>query len=283
MNSTPNPPELANSTDRILAALKEACEIGPARADEPVRKPEGRAAFHPSDQQSRPAVQGRQSSHVKRLVGLAVAICVCVAAAVTWHSYSGAQPKAGNAGVVAADAVLPQQPPLQATTQPVPPQADPMSSELSQRYQKTADDLASAEEQIRQLKAVQERIDRDNADLAERLKATQEEMARNNAALAEQLRTALAQMERDNAALAEQLKAAQTQMASDNASAVEQLKASQEQIARLVAQTTEPGVRPKTPVPSPRPATAQASKPLPTARPPQARAQPPAFNFLQRR
>jgi hypothetical protein len=68
----------------------------------------------------------------------------------------------------------------------------------------------------------------------------------------------------------EQLKASQDQMAADNAKAIEQLRASQEQLTRLVAKSSVPDPRAKTP--EARPAVASAAhKPPPPA---QARARP---------
>ena len=65
----------------------------------------------------------------------------------------------------------------------------------------------------------------------------------------------------------EQLKASQNQMAADNAKAIEQFKANQEQMAQLMARASEQNLRPKTPVPPPRPNTAPARKPAPQESP----------------
>jgi uncharacterized phage infection (PIP) family protein YhgE len=64
----------------------------------------------------------------------------------------------------------------------------------------------------------------------------------------------------------EQLKASQQQMASDNAKAVEQLKASQDQMTRAIAKASEQNLRPKTPVPPPRPIASPTRKPVPQTR-----------------
>ena len=72
----------------------------------------------------------------------------------------------------------------------------------------------------------------------------------------------------------EQLKAGQEQLANNNAKVVEQLRASQEQMTRLISNTSERNVAPKTSVPPPRPNASQTPKPVPTS--PQARASPQA-------
>src|SRR6266436_1762893 len=98
MNSMPNPKQ-TDPHDVAVAALKEAYEqIERAdkqlpRVDERVSKLEKDAARHPSDQQKRLAVPGRQSSRgrlaVQGLIGLLLAACIG-AAAIAWQSHGDA-------------------------------------------------------------------------------------------------------------------------------------------------------------------------------------------------
>jgi hypothetical protein len=105
------------------------------------------------------------------------------------------------------------------------------ATDMAEWLQTAARDLANAEQAIQQLKASQEQIVRDNAELAERLKATEKQLARDNAAVAERLTATEEQLARDNAAVAERLTATEAQIARDNAQNVEQLKAAQSQMA----------------------------------------------------
>ena len=113
------------------------------------------------------------------------------------------------------------------------------ATDMAEWLQTAARDLANVEQAIQQLKASQEQIVRDNAELAERLKATEEPVARDNAAVAERLTATEAQIARDNAQIVEQLKAAQSQMAHDNAALSGELKAGLEQMTRAIAKASE--------------------------------------------
>ena len=275
MNSMPNPKQ-TDPHDVAVAALKEACEqIERAdkqlpRVDEQVSKLEQDAARHPSDQQKRLAVPGRQSSRgrlaLQGLIGLPLAACIG-AAAIAWQSHGDAAkqmiarwaPQLYLTSSLAPENRVPAQPSppaVQASAakaappQPAPPaQTAPEPPGQAQLLQSTGRDLAAAEQDIEQLRAS-----------------------------IEQLKTSQEQMVRDNAAVAEQLKAAQAQMARDNENA-EQLKASQEQMARLVAKTFEAkasdqNLRPKTSAPPPRLIAIPTRKPMRKLSSPQARAQP---------
>lgn len=306
MTSIPNP---KSEHDLALTALLQAYEhIGGAserlsRAGDRAFAPEQGAAPGRSDEQKRSAVPGRSSRPKparRGLMGLALAACVCAVAAFAWYSYgrearlivagwvsqrfpaslplllgqdTEARPSPSAIGAAATDAAIPQPaPPVQTAPQDAVPKAAPMAPELAQWLQTAARDLANLEQGIKQLKASQEQIARDNAELAERLRATEVQMARDNAAVAEQLKATEAQMARDNAEVVGQLKAAQSQITRENAALSEQLKASQEQRAAVIARTAEQGPRPK---PRRQIATTTAK---PAFRPPQAtaRPQPPA-------
>jgi len=117
--------------------------------------------------------------------------------------------------------------------------ANSTATDMAEWLQTAARDLANVEQAIQQLKASQEQIVRDNAELAERLKATEEPVARDNAAVAERLTATEAQIARDNAQIVEQLKAAQSQMAHDNAALSGELKAGLEQMTRAIAKASE--------------------------------------------
>jgi hypothetical protein len=254
------------------------------RVNEQVSKSERDAARHPSDQQKRLAVPGRRSSRgrlaLQGLIGLLVAACIG-AAAIALRSHgdavkqmiAGWVPRPGLISSPAPENPVPTQPspPVVQTAaataappQPAPPAPsaqtapeDAPTSAISspgqaQPLQSMASDLAAVEQEIEQLKAS-----------IEQLKTSQEKMVR------------------DNAELAEQLKAAQTQMARDNENAAEQLKASQEQMARLIAKASEQNLRPTTPAPPPRsiatptrPIATPARQPAPKLSSPQVRARP---------
>lgn len=113
------------------------------------------------------------------------------------------------------------------------------ATDMAEWLQTAARDLANVEQAIQQLKASQEQIVRDNAELAERLKATEEQVARDSAAVAGQLAAAEAQIARDNAQIVEQLRAGQSQMAHDNAALSSELKAGLEQMTSAIAKASE--------------------------------------------
>jgi hypothetical protein len=267
MNSMPNPKQ-TDPHDVAVAALKQAYEqierADRQRVDEQASKLEQDAARHPSDQQKRLAVPGRQSSRgrlaLQGLIGLLSAACIG-AAVIAWQSHGDASkqmiarwaPQLDLTSSPAPENPVPAQPSppaVQAAAakatppQPAPPappaQTAPEPPGLAQPLQSTARDLAAAEQDIEQLRAS-----------IERLKTSQEQMAR------------------DNAAVAEQLKASQEQMARDNAAVAEQLKASQEQMARLIAKASEQNLRPKTSAPRPQPIATPTRKPVPKPSSPQ--------------
>lgn len=82
----------------------------------------------------------------------------------------------------------------------------------------------------------------------------------------EQLKASQDQIIRDLGQLSEQLTAVQAQMVRDRADAAEQLRMVQERLAGITANASEQILRPKTPVPLPRPITATIRKPVPTVR-----------------
>ena len=87
----------------------------------------------------------------------------------------------------AASAAPPQPAPLaQIAPQGVVPPASALSPDSAQLLQSMARDLATVGQKIEQLKASQEQMARDNANLAEQLKAGREEMARVIAMVSEQ-------------------------------------------------------------------------------------------------
>src|SRR5256885_4773796 len=232
MNSMPDPKQ-TDPHDVAVAALKQAYEqIERAdrqlpRVDEQASKLERDAARHPSDQQKRLAVPGRQSSRgrlaLQGLIGLLLAACIG-AAAIAWQSHGDAvnqmiarwapqldltsslapenpvpaQPSSPAVQASAAKAAPPQPtPPAQTAPGGAAPTAAAPSPGQAQWLQSIARDLAAVEQEIEQLKAS-----------IEQLKTGQEQMVRDNAAVAEQLKAAQAQMARDNEN-AEQLKASQ--------------------------------------------------------------------------
>jgi ElaB/YqjD/DUF883 family membrane-anchored ribosome-binding protein len=255
MNSMPNPKQ-TDPHDVAVAALKQAYEqIERAdrqlpRVDEQASKLEQDAARHPSDQQKRLVVPGRQSSRgrlaLQGLIGLLLAACIG-AAVIAWQSHGDASkqmiarwaPQLDLTSSPAPENPVPAQPSppaVQAAAakatppQPAPPaQTAPEPPGQAQLLQSTARDLAAAGQNIEQLRAS-----------IEQLKTSQEQMVRDNAAVAEQ-----------------------------------QLKASQEQMARLVAKASEQNLRPKTSAPRPQPIATPTRESVPKPSSPQGTSAPP--------
>lgn len=90
----------------------------------------------------------------------------------------------------------------------------------------------------------------------------------------EQLKASQDQIVRDLGQLSDRLTAVQAQMVRDRADAAEQLRMVQEQLAGITTNASEQILRPKTPVPLPRPIAATIRKPVPTVPRPQDRGRP---------
>jgi hypothetical protein len=169
MASTLNHEELGRADEKL------------ARLEEQLSKLGHDTARHPSDPQTRMntfrlAVSGDRpplGGWARRgFTAFLLAACIGVAA-ITWRqSYSG-------------DAVktAPPQPAPPAQTAPT---ATALSPELTELRQSMARDLATVGQGIEQLRASQEQMARDNADVAEQLKASQEQLARLIAQVSEQ-------------------------------------------------------------------------------------------------
>ena len=195
-----------------------------ARAEQQLSKRDD-AARQPSDHPQtrmntfRPAVAGNRPSlggrAVRAFVGLTLAACIGVVA-IAWQSPSygdaarqiiarwapqlvptlslmlenpalPAQPSPPTIQAAAAK-TAPPQPATVAQTAPegAAPTAAALSPELTPLLQSMARDLATVGQRVEQLKASQEQMARDNANLAEQLKAGREEMARVIAMVSEQ-------------------------------------------------------------------------------------------------
>jgi hypothetical protein len=185
--------ELAHAYEQITRADEEI-----ARAEEQLSKLEHDAARRGN----RRSFGGRA---VRGFTGLALTACICVAAYV-WQSPSygvaarqiiarwvpqlvptssltleslSAQPSPPTVQAAAAKTAPPQPAPLaQTAPEDGAPTAAALSPELTQLLQSMARDLATVGQGIEQLKARQEQMARDNANVAEQLKASQEQMAR---------------------------------------------------------------------------------------------------------
>jgi len=192
-----------------------------ARAEEQLSKRDD-AARHPSDPPQtrmntfRPAVPGNRPSlggrAVRGFAGLMLAACIGVAA-IAWQSPSygdaarqiiarWAPQLAPTLSLTLENPGLPAQPSQAATARTAPPQPAPLaqtapegvaptaaalSPESTPSLQSMARDLATVGQKIEQLKASQEQMARDNANLAEQLKTSQEQqMARVIAIVSEQ-------------------------------------------------------------------------------------------------
>jgi Skp family chaperone for outer membrane proteins len=239
MDSTPNHEEIGRPDEQLSRLEEQLSKLG-QNAARPRSGPAGMNRFRPAVSGDRPLLGGWA---LRGVTGFLLAACIGVAVIVWWQSDYRNAAKAA-----------PSQPASLAQT--APPAA--LSPELTQLHQSIARDFAAVGQGIEQLKASQEQMARDNANLAEQLKASQEQTVR-----------LIAQV-------SEQFKASQEQMARDNANVAEQLKASQEQLARVIAQVSEQKPRPKVSALPPRPTATPTGKPVPTLSSPQATAQPKA-------
>jgi Skp family chaperone for outer membrane proteins len=239
MDSTPNHEEIGRPDEQLSRLEEQLSKLG-QNAARPRSGPVGMNRFRPAVSGDRPLLGGWA---LRGVTGFLLAACVGVAVITWWQSdYRNA-----------AKAAPSQPAPL---AQTAPPAA--LSPELTQLHQSIARDFAAVGQAIEQLKASQEQMARDNANVAEQLKASQEQTVR-----------VIAQV-------SEQFKASQEQMARDNANVAEQLKASQEQLARVIAQVSEQKPRPRISALPPRPTATPTGKPVPTLSSPQATAQPKA-------
>jgi hypothetical protein len=175
------------------------------------------------------------------LTGLLLVACIG-GAAVAWRGSS----------VNDAAKTAPPQPASLAQT--APERATPgatVSPELTQSLRPTAREATLGQE-IERLKARQEQISRDNANVAGQLKIRQDEIAN----------------------VIGQVKANQEQMARDIADVAGQLKAGREQMARDMAKVSEQILASKTSAPRSRATAAPSPKPVLTQPSPQAAAKP---------
>lgn len=256
MNSTPNLKEaeandaliaradarLAHAYEQIAHADEQLAHADEqlARVTEQLSRMEQAAERHPSAVLGRTA--SRDRSTLRGLIGLLLAACIGVAAFVSQSSYGDA-----------AKPIISRWAPYLTSTQlensglPVQPRPSvQLAAAEAAPPQATASASVTAQ------------------DIAPAVAPTSSELAQ----LFKEVTRVLANVEQG----VEQLKAGQELMASNNAKVVEQLRASQEQMARLVSNTSERNVAPKTSVPPPRPNAGQTPKPVPTS--PQARVQP---------
>jgi hypothetical protein len=236
--------------EHITGALQEA-----------IRQPSGAVRAAVSRANEHASVRSHAGSRLRVFIGLALTAGFVIAFA--WYSYGSeaklimarlapqlslasllslikpqdqAQPsRTATANEAASKAVtLAENVPQEARAEGVSTATD-----MAGWLQTAARDLANVEQAIQQLKASQEQIVRDNAELADRLKATEEQVARDNAAVADRLTATEAQIARDNAQNVEELKAAQLQMAHDNAALSSELKAGLEQMIGAIAKASE--------------------------------------------
>jgi hypothetical protein len=182
-----------NELDLMIKRLEEANELARkkfARVDERVSASEDEVARDPSDQRKQPTVPNRRTSRGGLALGLVGSLLA--ASFAFWESPYGDATKQ----IVARWALSLVQPTLR---DPAPTVAL-MPSELTQRLQTMARDLANLEQGIEQLKNSQDQMTRDNATVAEQLKAALSKLTRDNAAaINEQLNTSQEQTARPRA------------------------------------------------------------------------------------
>jgi hypothetical protein len=190
--------QIASENEQIARTLADDAARPAPAAVKNVQVPGDRPSF------GRPAVRG--------FVGLLLAACIGVAA-FAWQSYGDvakpiiakwapqlvqtsslplekpglpAQPSPPAVEAAGATAAPPQPAPLaQTAAEGVAPTAAAPSPESAQLLQSMARDLATARQEIEQLKTNQEQMTRDNARAAEQFKASQEQMARDIAKASE--------------------------------------------------------------------------------------------------
>jgi predicted FMN-binding regulatory protein PaiB len=250
MNSAPNLKEaeandvlIARADARLAHAYEQIAHADEqlARVTEQLSRMEQAAVRHPSAVPDLKA--SRDSSTLRGLIGLLLAACIGVAAFVSQSSYGEAAkpiisrwaPYLTSTGPENSGLPAQPRPSVQLAAAEAAPQQATSSASV------TAQDIAPAVAPT------------SSSELAQLLK---------------EVTRVLVNVEQG----VEQLKAGQEQMASNNAKVVEQLRASQEQMTRLISNTSERNVAPKTSVPPPRPNASQTAKPVPTS--PQARVQP---------
>jgi hypothetical protein len=168
MDSTPNHQEIGRPDEQLSRLEEQLSKLG-QNAARPRSGPAGMNRFRPAVPGDRPLLGGWA---LRGVTGFLLAACIGVAAITWWQSdYRNA-----------AKAAPPQPAPLAQTA----PSAAALSPELTQLHQSIARDFAAVGQAIEQLKASQEQMARDNANLAEQLKASQEQTVRVIAQVSEQ-------------------------------------------------------------------------------------------------
>ena len=269
--------------EHITGALQEA-----------VRQPSGavRAAVSRANEQA-----SVRSSHAGSGLRVLIGLMLTAVIAFAWYSYgseakllmAGWAPQASLASLLSLIKPQDQAQPSRAATaneaaskavivaqnlpQEVRAEGVSTATDMAEWLQTAARDLANVEQAIQQLKASQEQIVRDNAELADRLKATEEQVARDNAAVADRLTATEAQIARENAKNVDELKAAQSQMAHDNAALSSELKAALEQMKGAIAKASKPTERASEQNPRPKPSPQIVTRTIrPAVRAPRVRA-----------
>lgn len=263
---------VARADERLVHAYDQIARADEqlARVNEQLSKLDQDGTRHPSQPKNsakwfRPPDRGASSSRgrpaLRGLIGLLLASGICVAALAAQSSYGDAvrammyrwsahavspsslpQERAEISSALpttqtSATYVALQQPgPLTTPHDAIQAATGPSSPELA--LQGLSGDLTNPQQAIEQLKANQDQIVRDLGQLSDQLTAVQAQMVR------------------------------------DRADAGEQLRMVQERLAGITTNASEQILRPKTPVPLPRPIAATIRKPVPTVRRAQDRGRP---------
>jgi hypothetical protein len=210
------PPNQTDLLDGMIARLEKANARAYqqfARRGERVLKPDQDGPHYASDKQDPAAAPERHTSRAKwsYVVLIASLLAAAGVTAFAWElSYGEAAKLFGR---WANPWILQTVPQAQSVPRDGVPASAPISSEITQRLQRMADDLTNMEQQIGQLKVSQEQAIRDAAAVSEHFKTSKEQMVLDNAKAVEQFNAALAQMDSKNAAVAKQLKASQELLA----------------------------------------------------------------------
>ncbi|UPJ25989.1 hypothetical protein [Bradyrhizobium sp. CW1] len=265
---------VARADERLVHAYDQIAHADEqlARVNEQLSKLDQDGTGHPSQPKNsakwfRPPDRGASSLRgrpaLRGLIGLLLASGICLAALAAqssdgdavrammyrWsaHAVSPSSLPQERAEIssalpttqTSATYVALQQPgPLTTPHDAIQAAASPSSPELAPTLQGLSGDLTNPQQAIEQLKASQDQIVRDLGQLSNQLTAVQAQMVR------------------------------------DRADAAEQLRMVQERLAGITTNASEQILRPKTPVPLPRPIAATIRKPVPTVPRPQDRGRP---------
>ena len=256
--------------------------VEPAMADQDLARREEQLS-QPADgagpDQSDVALRARASSHhsgilpsspaiSRRSVYIFGLVAICTVAVAGWLIRSDA----GKGSVAQSSSAVE----VSSTNNAQVAAALPI--DLSPPLQSLSRDLVTLKETIQRLTLAQEKLVRDNEEVARQVLKSREEIKLNGDAFAAQLRASRDELMRHNGQIVEQLKSSQDDMTRKYETVLEKLKTAQDQLARLNAGASTPKPRSEaaasprrattaTVVATPKPVLATAPKPATTSPP----------------